>query len=67
MIKKQVILPKLGRQKRFKKINSFFFQEEEKSSEEEEAMRRQLEENEKQMKLMAQTYEEKLAAAKLVN
>lgn len=31
-------------------------------------MKRQLEENEKSMKLMAQTYEEKLAAAKaLVN
>ncbi len=31
---------------------------------EEEALRKQLEENEKNMKLMAQTYEEKLAAAK---
>jgi len=37
---------------------------EERIRQEEEAMRKQLEENDKAMKLMQQTYEEKLAAAK---
>ena len=36
----------------------------ERIKQEEEAMRKQLEENDKAMKLMHQTYEEKLAAAK---
>ncbi len=63
MIKQQVFTENM-----FKELikNKYIFMTliEERIRQEEEAMRKQLEENDKAMKLMQQTYEEKLAAAK---
>ncbi len=63
MIKQQVYTENM-----FKELikNKYIFMTliEERIRQEEEAMRKQLEENDKAMKLMQQTYEEKLAAAK---
>lgn len=63
LIKQQVYTENI-----FKELikNKYFYNSsiEERIKQEEEAMRKQLEENDKAMKLMQQTYEEKLAAAK---
>ena len=63
MIKQQVYTKNI-----FKELikNKYFYNSsiDERIRQEEEAMRKQLEENDKAMKLMQQTYEEKLAAAK---